>query len=81
MFSRPILYLLASATFLYTACEFGVWNWLVKYLLTQGFSATTALNVLSLGFGLGLLIGRVAVAPVLIKVSPVTVTIRLAPRF
>jgi fucose permease len=75
VFRRPILYLLASATFLYTACEFGVWNWLVKYLLTRGVDGTTALNVLSLGFGLGLLIGRVAIAPVLIKVSPTTVTI------
>jgi fucose permease len=75
VFRRPILYLLASATFLYTACEFGVWNWLVKYLLTQGVSETTALNVLSLGFALGLLLGRVAIAPVLIKVPPATVTV------
>ena len=75
VFGRPILYLLASATFLYTACEFGVWNWLVKYLLTRGVNATTALNVLSLGFGLGLLIGRVAIAPILIKVPPATVTV------
>jgi fucose permease len=75
VFRRPILYLLASATFLYTACEFGVWNWLVKFLLTQGVNETTALNVLSLGFALGLLMGRVAIAPVLIKVPPATVTV------
>lgn len=74
VFGQPILYLLGSATFLYTACEFGVWNWLVKYLLTRGVEATTALNVLSLGFALGLLVGRVAIAPVLIKVPPATVT-------
>ena len=75
VFRQPVLYLLGSATFLYTACEFGVWNWLVKYLLTRGVSATTALNVLSLGFALGLLVGRVAIAPVLIKVPPATVTV------
>lgn len=75
VFRQPILYLLGSATFLYTACEFGVWNWLVKYLLTRGVEATTAFNVLSLGFALGLLSGRVAVAPILIKVPPATVTV------
>lgn len=75
VFRRPVLYVLASATFLYTACEFGIWNWLVKYLLTRGVAESTALNILSLGFGLGLLIGRVAVAPVLLKVPPLTVTI------
>ncbi len=75
VFRRPILYLLGSATFLYTACEFGVWNWLVKYLLTRGVEATTAFNVLSLGFALGLLSGRVAVTPILIKVPPATVTV------
>jgi len=75
VFKQPILYVLGSATFLYTACEFGVWNWLVKYLLTRGVNATTALNVLSLGFALGLLLGRVAVTPILIKVPPTTVTV------
>ncbi len=75
VFRQPVLYLLGSATFLYTACEFGVWNWLVKYLMTRGVDATTALNVLSLGFALGLLLGRVAVTPILIKVPPATVTV------
>lgn len=75
VFRQPMLYLLGSATFLYTACEFGVWNWLVKYLLTRGVEATTAFNVLSLGFALGLLSGRVAVTPILIKVPPATVTV------
>jgi MFS transporter, FHS family, L-fucose permease len=75
VFTRPILYLLATATFLYTACEFGVWNWLVKYLITRGIPSSTALNILSLGFALGLLLGRVAIAPVLIKIAPLTVTL------
>ena len=53
----------------------GVWNWPVKYMMTRGVAATTALNVLSLGFALGLLLGRVAVTPILIKVPPTTVTV------
>lgn len=75
VFGVPILYLLATATFLYTACEFGVWNWLAKYLIVRGLPATTAFNILSLGFALGLLLGRVIVAPILIKIPPLTVTI------
>ena len=75
VFKRPVLYLLALTIFLYTACEFGVWNWLVRYLITQGIAESTALTILSLGFALGLLLGRVAIAPVLIKIPPLTVTL------
>lgn len=75
VFGVPILYLFATATFLYTACEFGVWNWLSKYLVVRGLPAATALNVLSLGFALGLLLGRVVVVPVLMRIRPLTVTI------
>ena len=74
VFRRPILYLLATATFLYTACEFGIWNWLVKYLITRGITASTALNILS-GFALGMLLGRLFAASLLIKIRPLTVTI------
>src|SRR5690348_14096689 len=41
VFRRPILYLLATATFLYTACEFGIWNWIVKYLIARGTAEST----------------------------------------
>lgn len=75
VFKRPILYVLALITMLYTACEFGIWNWLAKYLIAQGVPQSTALNILSLGFALGLLLGRVLVAPILIKVPPLTVTL------
>ena len=75
VFSVPILYLFATATFLYTACEFGVWNWLSKYLVVRGLPAAVALNVLSLGFALGLLLGRVIVVPILIRIPPLTVNI------
>jgi fucose permease len=74
VFRRPILYLLATATFLYTACEFGIWNWVVKYLITRGITESTALNILS-GFALGMLLGRLLAAPLLIKVRPLTVTV------
>jgi FHS family L-fucose permease-like MFS transporter len=78
VFRRPILYLLASITFLYTACEFGIWNWLPKYLISRGMAEPVALNILSLGFALGLLLGRVAVLPILVKVPALTVTVTAA---
>jgi len=74
VFRERLLFVLAFSVLLYTACEFAVWNWLPKYLIAQGIPEKMSLNILSLGFALGLLIGRVAVAPVLIKVPPLTVT-------
>jgi fucose permease len=72
---RPALWLMALFVFLYVSCEVGVWNWLVQHMIAQGIAESRALNVLSLGFALGMLIGRVAVAPVLISVSALTVTL------
>jgi fucose permease len=72
---RPILFLLGLLLFLYVGCEVGVWNWLVRHLIAQGIPETRALNILSLGFALGLLIGRVGVSPILISVPPVYVTL------
>jgi len=63
--------------FLYVSCEVGIWNWLVQHLMAQGIPEARALNVLSLGFALGLLVGRVAVSPVLITVPPEVVTLHL----
>jgi len=74
VFHRPILYLLATATFLYTACEFGIWNWIVKYLLTRGIAEAASLNMLS-GFALGMLVGRLLAASLLIRIRPLTITI------
>jgi fucose permease len=72
---RPFLLLLGFFLFLYVGCEVGIWNWLVRYLVAQGIPESRALNILSLGFALGLLIGRVAVSPILIRVPAVTVTL------
>jgi fucose permease len=66
---------LALMLFLYVACEVGVWNWLVRHLIAQGVSEGKALTILSLGFALGLLIGRVVVTGILKGVSPETVLI------
>jgi fucose permease len=71
---RPVLFLLAFFLFLYVACEVGVWNWLTQHLIAQGIPESRALNILSLGFALGLLIGRVAVSPILISVPAPLVT-------
>src|SRR5580658_2059593 len=65
---RPLLFLLGFFLFLYISCEVGVWNWLPRHLIAQGIPESRALNILSLGFALGLLIGRVGVAPILIHV-------------
>jgi fucose permease len=78
LLSQPALWLLAVLLFLYVASEVGVWNWLARHLIAQGIAEGAALNILSLGFALGLLLGRVAVAPVLITVSPQTVTLAAA---
>ena len=72
---RPALWLLALFLFLYVAAEVGVWNWLAKYLKSRDIPEKTALNILSLGFALGLLIGRVVISRVLIKVAAPTVTL------
>ncbi len=75
---RPVLFLLAFFLFLYVACEVGVWNWLAQHLIAQGIPESRALNILSLGFALGLLIGRVAVSPILISVPAPLVTLAAA---
>ena len=70
---RPLLFLLGLFLFLYVGCEVGIWNWLPRHLIAQGIPESRALNILSLGFALGLLIGRVGVSPILIRVPAITV--------
>jgi fucose permease len=72
---KPILLLCGLLLFLYVSCEVGIWNWLVQHLMAQGIPESRALNVLSLGFALGMLVGRAAVSPILITVPPATVTL------
>jgi fucose permease len=71
---RPLLFLIGLFLFLYITCEVGIWNWLPRHLIAQGIPESRALNILSLGFALGMLIGRVGVLPVLIRMPAVTVT-------
>jgi fucose permease len=78
LLSQPVLWLLAILLFLYVAAEVGVWNWLPRHLIAQGIPEGRALNILSLGFALGMLIGRVAVAPILITVPASSVTLAAA---
>ncbi len=72
---HPLLFLLGLFLFLYITCEVGVWNWLPRHLIAQGIPESRALNILSLGFALGLLVGRVGVSPILTHVEPVLVTL------
>lgn len=70
LLANPALLALAVMLFLYVAAEVGVWNWLARHLIAQGVPEGRALTILSLGFALGLLVGRVAVSPVLSAVTP-----------
>ena len=70
---RPLLFLLGLFLFLYVSCEVGIWNWLPRHLIAQGIPESRALNILSLGFALGLLIGRVGVSPILIHAPAIKV--------
>src|SRR5258708_1681395 len=72
------LWLLAILLFLYVASEVGVWNWLVRHLVAQGLPEAKALNVLSLGFALGLLVGRVVAAQILGSKAVTTMVVLLA---
>jgi fucose permease len=72
---KPLLLLIGLFLFLYIGCEVGVWNWLPRHLIAQGIPESQALNILSLGFALGLLIGRIGVMPILARVPAVTVTL------
>src|SRR5258708_38237549 len=73
LLQQPVLLLLGFFLFLYLTCEVGVWNWLPQHLIAQGIPKSRALNVLSVGFALGLLFGRVLVSPVLIHVPATAV--------
>jgi fucose permease len=75
IFSNPLLFMLGLFLFLYVSCEVGIWNWLPRHLISQGVPESRALNILSLGFALGLLVGRVGVSPILIRVQPIIVTL------
>lgn len=72
---RPLLFLIGLFLFLYISCEVGVWNWLVRHLIAQGIPESRALNILSLGFALGMLIGRAAILPILSHIPAITVTL------
>ncbi len=75
LLGKPALWLLSLFMFLYCSCEVGVWNWLAKHLIAQGIPESQALTILSLGFALGLLIGRMVVSRILIRVPAATVTL------
>jgi fucose permease len=69
------LWLLVVYMFLYISCELNTWNWLTRHLMGQGIEASTAQNILSFGFAFGLLLGRLAVLPILLRVSVINVTL------
>ena len=72
---KPLLFLLSLFVFLYVACEVGFWNWLTKYLISEGISKSLALNILALGFASGILVGRLISFRILLKFSAVSVSL------
>lgn len=78
LLANPHLLALSAMLFLYVACEVGVWNWLVRHLIAQGVQESKALTILSLGFALGLLVGRVGASQILEHVNSKTVLIGAA---
>lgn len=78
LFGAPPLYILSTITFLYTACEFAMWNWLPKFLIASGVPTVSALNILSLGFACGMLLGRLGAAKLVRRFSPKAVTMTCA---
>jgi fucose permease len=77
LLGRPVLMLLSLSLFLYVACEVGIWNWLRSYLVSPaiGLDEKTASKVVGLGFALGMLVGRIVFATILIKIPAQTVTL------
>jgi fucose permease len=74
----PVFWLFAAMLFFYVSAETGVWNWMARHLITQGIDEGKALNILSLGFALGMTVGRMAVVPILGSVEPKHVTLGAA---
>lgn len=69
LLANPTLAALASILALYIACEVGIWNWLKIYLMSNGFKAQEAGGIVSYGFALGLLIGRLITSRALLRVA------------
>jgi fucose permease len=75
MIGQPKLLLLSLLLFFYVAAEVGVWDWLVRFLTAEGFAEAEATKILSFGFAIGLLVGRLVVSRILLKVPAITVTL------
>jgi fucose permease len=71
---KPLLFLLSLFVFLYVACEVAFWNWLTKYLVSEGISKSLALYILALGFASGMLVGRLISSRILMNYSAVSVS-------
>jgi fucose permease len=67
---RPALWLFALMLFLYVSAEVGMWNWLARHLTAQGIAERRALQIVSFGFALGLLLGRAAASRLLVTADP-----------
>ena len=72
---RPLLFLLASSSSSISPARWACGTGCRAISIAQGIPESRALNILSLGFALGLLVGRVGVSPILIHVPAIDVTL------
>ena len=74
LLANPVLVLLSLSLFLYVACEVSVWIWFKTYLISLRFDPQTAGGIISYGFALGMLAGRILasrlLAARLVRLSP-----------
>lgn len=77
--TSPLFWIISALFFFSVAAEVGVWTWLTPHLIARGISERKALNTLSIGFALGMMLGRLAVVPLLpASLSPTQVTLAAA---
>ena len=72
--TQPKLIIFSLLLFFYVACEVGVWNWLKTYLMISArFSPSSAGGLVSYGFALGILLGRLAASRIPPRVPGISI--------
>lgn len=75
LMTNPLLLVMSLLLFLYVACEVGVWIWLKTYLISINLDARTAGGIVSYGFALGILVGRIIASRILMRVEALKVIV------
>ena len=75
MRGKPLLLMLSLFAIFYVSCEVSFWDFLPKFLESQGIQPERALTILAVGFGLGIVVGRIVSVAVLTKISSHTASL------